>query len=39
MESAGCVLDGFGSGEKFVVDIQLPGVNGLQLQEKLAGRR
>jgi FixJ family two-component response regulator len=49
MESAGYVVEGFGSAEEFlasgstrnaaclVVDIQLPGITGLELQDKLAG--
>ena len=49
MESAGYVVEGFGSAEEFlasgstrdaaclIVDVQLPGINGLELQEKLAG--
>lgn len=49
MESAGYVVEGFGSAEEFlasgstreaaclIVDIQLPGMNGLELQDKLAG--
>ena len=48
MESAGYVVEGFGSAEEFlesgstrdaaclIVDVQLPGINGLELQEKLA---
>jgi FixJ family two-component response regulator len=49
MESAGYTVEGFGSAEEFlasrstreaaclVVDIQLPGMNGLELQDRLAG--
>jgi FixJ family two-component response regulator len=49
MESAGYAVEGFGSAEEFlasecarksvclIVDIQLPGINGLELQSKLAG--
>jgi FixJ family two-component response regulator len=49
MESAGYAVEGFGSAEEFlesgsirnavclIVDIQLPGMNGLELQDKLAG--
>src|ERR1700722_19819964 len=49
MESAGYLVDGFGSAEEFlasgsarnaaclVVDIKLPGITGLELQDKLAG--
>ena len=49
MESAGYAVQGFGSAEEFlgseamqtaaclVVDIKLPGITGLELQEKLAG--
>ena len=49
MESAGYAVEGFGSAEEFlaseatqtaaclVVDIKLPGITGLELQEKLAG--
>jgi FixJ family two-component response regulator len=49
MESAGYAAQGFGSAEEFlasesaqnasclIVDIQLPGITGLQLQDKLAG--
>jgi FixJ family two-component response regulator len=49
MESAGYVVEGFGSAEEFlasgatrsaaclIVDLQLPGINGLELQDKLAG--
>ena len=49
MESAGYVVEGFGSAEEFlasgsyrdaaclIVDIQLPGMNGLELQDKLGG--
>lgn len=49
MESAGYAVEGFGSVEEFlasgstwnaaclIVDIQLPGINGLELQHKLAG--
>jgi FixJ family two-component response regulator len=49
MESAGYVVEGFGSAEEFlesgstrnaaclIVDIQLPGITGLELQDKLAG--
>ena len=49
MESAGYVVEGFGSAEEFlasgssrdaaclIVDVQLPGMNGLELQEKLGG--
>ena len=48
MESAGYAVQGFGSAEEFlaseamqtaaclVVDIKLPGITGLELQEKLA---
>jgi FixJ family two-component response regulator len=49
MESAGYAVESFGSAEEFlasgsalnaaclIVDIQLPGLTGLQLQSKLAG--
>lgn len=49
VESAGYVVEGFGSAEEFlasgaaqnaaclIVDIQLPGITGLELQGKLAG--
>ena len=49
MESAGYVVKGFASAEEFlesganreasclIVDIQLPGMNGLELQNKLGG--
>jgi two-component system response regulator FixJ len=49
MESAGYVVKGFASAEEFlesgtireaaclIVDIQLPGMNGLELQNQLAG--
>src|ERR1700677_4320670 len=49
MESAGYVVAGFGSAEEFlasgsirdaaclIVDVQLPGITGLELQDKLAG--
>ena len=49
MESAGYVVKGFGSAEEFlesgsirdaaclIVDVQLPGITGLELQDKLAG--
>ena len=49
VESAGYAVEGFGSAEEFlasgtarnaaclVVDMQLPGINGLELQDKLAG--
>lgn len=49
MESAGYRVAGFGSAEEFlasgstenaaclIIDIQLPGITGLELQEKLAG--
>lgn len=49
MESAGYTVEGFGSAEEFlassatqsaaclIVDIQLPGITGLELQGKLAG--
>jgi FixJ family two-component response regulator len=49
MESAGYVVEGFGSAEEFlesestqyaaclIVDVQLPGISGLELQDKLAG--
>jgi FixJ family two-component response regulator len=49
VESAGYTVDGFGSAEEFlasgaigtaaclIVDIQLPGITGLELQDKLAG--
>jgi FixJ family two-component response regulator len=48
MESAGYAVDGFGSAEAFlasgpsrnpaclIVDIQLPGITGLELQDRLA---
>ena len=48
MESAGYVVEGFGSAEEFlasgssreaaclIVDVQLPGITGLELQNKLA---
>lgn len=50
VESAGYVVEGFGSAEEFlaseatrtaaclIVDIQLPGLTGLELQGKLAGQ-
>ena len=49
MESAGYVVEGFGSAEEFlasgssreadclIVDVQLPGISGLDLQDRLAG--
>ncbi len=49
MESAGYVVTGFGSAEEFlesgstrdaaclIVDVQLPGITGLELQDMLAG--
>ena len=49
MESAGYVVKGFGSAEEFlesgsardaaclIVDVQLPGITGLELQDKLGG--
>ena len=49
MESAGYAVEGFGSAEEFlasgsardaaclIVDIQLPGITGLELQDKLGG--
>ena len=49
MESAGYFVKGFGSAEEFlesgstrdpaclIVDVQLPGITGLELQDKLAG--
>jgi FixJ family two-component response regulator len=49
MESAGYAVEGFGSAEEFlrsgstgnaaclILDIQLPGIDGLELQGKLAG--
>jgi FixJ family two-component response regulator len=49
VESAGYTVEGFGSAEEFlasgdtgsaaclIVDIQLPGITGLELQGKLAG--
>jgi FixJ family two-component response regulator len=49
MESAGYAVEGFASAEEFlasgffrdaaclIVDVQLPGINGLELQDKLAG--
>jgi len=49
VESAGYAAEGFGSAEEFltsgatytaaclIVDIQLPGITGLELQDKLAG--
>ena len=49
MESAGYAVESFGSAEQFlasgsaqnaaclIVDIQLPGITGLELQDKLAG--
>jgi FixJ family two-component response regulator len=49
MESAGFMVEGFGSAEEFlesgcgrdaaclILDVQLPGITGLELQEKLAG--
>ena len=49
VESAGYAVEGFGSAEEFlalgatqaavclIVDIQLPGITGLELQDKLAG--
>ena len=49
VESAGYVVEGFGSAEEFlesgstreaaclIVDVRLPGITGLELQEKLAG--
>jgi FixJ family two-component response regulator len=48
MESAGYAVESFGSAEQFlvsgtaqnavclIVDVQLPGINGLELQDKLA---
>ena len=51
MESAGYVVKGFGSAEEFlesgstrdaaclIVDVQLPGITGLELQDKLGGAR
>jgi len=50
MESAGYSVEGYGSGEEFlasrsaedavclVVDLELPGISGLELQDRLAGR-
>ena len=49
MESAGYIVEGFGSAEEFlesaatrdaaclILDVQLPGITGLELQSKLAG--
>ena len=49
MDSAGYAVEGFGSAEEFlesgsvrcaaclIVDVQLPGITGLELQDKLAG--
>jgi FixJ family two-component response regulator len=49
MESAGYAVEGFPSAEEFlesgatrgaaclILDVQLPGINGLELQDKLAG--
>ena len=49
MESAGYVVEGFGSAEEFlaagstenaaclIVDIKLPGITGLELQDRLTG--
>jgi FixJ family two-component response regulator len=49
MESAGYVVNGFGSAEEFlesgftrdaaclIVDVQLPGISGLELQDRLGG--
>jgi FixJ family two-component response regulator len=49
MESAGYMVEGFGSAEEFlesaatrnaaclIVDIQLPGITGVELQDKLTG--
>ena len=49
MESAGYVVEGFGSAEEFlasgssrkaaclIVDVQLPGISGLELQDRLGG--
>jgi FixJ family two-component response regulator len=48
MESAGYRVEGFGSAEEFlasgsreaaclILDVQLPGINGLELQDKLGG--
>jgi FixJ family two-component response regulator len=49
MESAGYAVESFGSAEQFlasacvqnaaclIVDVQLPGITGLELQDKLAG--
>ena len=49
VESAGYAVEGFGSAEEFlasasarnadclILDIQLPGINGLELQDKLIG--
>jgi FixJ family two-component response regulator len=49
MESVGYAVDGFDSAEQFlasgsaqnaaclIVDVQLPGISGLELQDKLAG--
>ena len=49
MESAGYMVEGFGSGEEFlassatrdaaclIVDVQLPGISGLELQDRLGG--
>src|SRR5580704_14028812 len=49
MESAGYAVEAFGSAEEFlesgstrnaaclIVDIQLPGISGLELQDKLSG--
>jgi FixJ family two-component response regulator len=51
VESAGYAVEGFGSAEEFlasaatrtaaclIVDIQLPGISGLELQGKLADKR
>ena len=50
MESAGYSVEGYGSAEEFlasrsaegalclVVDLELPGISGLELQDRLAGR-
>jgi FixJ family two-component response regulator len=49
MESAGYIVEGFGSAEEFlasgsprnadclILDVQLPGITGLELQDKLGG--
>jgi FixJ family two-component response regulator len=49
MESAGYAVEGFGSAEQFlasesardaaclILDVQLPGITGLELQDQLAG--